>query len=55
MDNNSNFNIFAKLVAISIVGGVAKSLFGQPVLRPATINQYVEGAKDVVDTVKGGE
>jgi hypothetical protein len=27
MNNDSNFHVFAKLVAISIVGGVAKTLF----------------------------
>jgi hypothetical protein len=49
---DSNFNVFAKLVAISIVGGVAKSLFGQPTLTKPAAQVLADGAKTVADTVK---
>lgn len=43
---------FTKLVAMIIVGSVAKSLFGQPVVRPQTVTQVFESAKDVVEAAK---
>lgn len=51
----NNFHIFAKLVAISIVGGVAKSLFGPEPKGPTVINQTLDTVKDVVVKKDGDE
>lgn len=53
MDSSNNFSILAKLVAIGIVGSVAKGLFGQPGTRNINIGKHaVDAAKDVAETVK---
>lgn len=45
-----NDNPFIKLIALAIVGGVAKSLFGPPAIN--NITHVTEAAKDVVEAVR---